>query len=113
MARRRLTLKEQHAKAQAEVERMRESLQRMELRAEYLATLAGQHKELSVLFGERVRQVRLEKSLTLEDVVARGGGGTSGRLSRLERGQVSPTLRTVEEIARALCVDPAVLLMKG
>lgn len=58
---------------------------------------------LTHLFASRLRELRTAHRLTLEAVVELGLGGS---LSRLERGAVSPTLRTVEELARALEVDP-------
>ena len=66
---------------------------------------------LTQLFASRLRELRTLQRLTLEAVVELGGGGSPGRLSRLERGAVSPTLRTVEELARALEVDPIDLLI--
>lgn len=66
---------------------------------------------LTQLFAARLHELRTVKHLTLDELVKLGGGGSAGRLSRLERGAVSPTLRSVEEIARALDVDPIELLI--
>lgn len=59
--------------------------------------------DLTRLFGERLRAARLAAGATLNDLGDAVGG--AARLSRIERGQISPTLRTVAAICDALGVS--------
>lgn len=59
--------------------------------------------------GNRIREFRKAKGLTLEDLGARVGMG-AGHLSRLERGEVSYTQERLETIARELECRPADLI---
>jgi transcriptional regulator with XRE-family HTH domain len=51
--------------------------------------------------GETIRQLRLERGATQEDV-ALEAGTNAGNLSRIERCQQQPALELVEKIAAAL-----------
>jgi transcriptional regulator with XRE-family HTH domain len=51
--------------------------------------------------GRRLRQSRVEKSLTLKDVEGRSGVSAT-HISQIERGITSPTVNALERIARAL-----------
>ncbi len=53
--------------------------------------------------GRRLRQTRKDLTLSLADLAKRSGVST-GTLSQLERGLVSPSLRTIERIGQALGV---------
>jgi transcriptional regulator with XRE-family HTH domain len=64
------------------------------------------HPSLTHTFAARLRQVRTERNWSLETVIDQGAGGSPGRLSKLERAIMSPTLRSVEELARVLEIDP-------
>ncbi|MFD2139547.1 cupin domain-containing protein [Ancylobacter oerskovii] len=59
--------------------------------------------------GQRIRDLRLKAGMTLSDL-AKGTGVSIGTLSQLERGLVSPTVRTVYTVANALGVMPAWLI---
>jgi transcriptional regulator with XRE-family HTH domain len=61
--------------------------------------------------GGVARRIREEIDLTLADV-ARSAGISSGMLSRLETGRVSPSLETIVALAEALGVRPALLLQE-
>lgn len=65
--------------------------------------------ELTKRFGARLRELRQESGRLLDSFA--GSAGDPGRLSRIERGLVSPTLRTVELLAHDLDVDPVDLLI--
>ena len=56
--------------------------------------------------GEAIKQLRLERGATQEDV-ALEAGTNAGNLSRIERCQQQPALELVEKIAAALGVTVA------
>jgi len=62
-------------------------------------------------FGNRLRLLRTGQHLS-QEALARDAQITVGHLSRLERGQHSPTLDTVYRLARALGVSPGTLTGK-
>jgi len=51
--------------------------------------------------GRRIRQARVEKTLTLKEVEGRSGVSAT-HISQIERGITSPTVNALERIARAL-----------
>jgi transcriptional regulator with XRE-family HTH domain len=59
--------------------------------------------------GGQIRRLRLERSLTLEEVSAKSGCSV-GSLSQLERGKGNPAFYTLVKIAHALGVPVARLL---
>lgn len=59
-----------------------------------------------VAFGKHLRQIRLEKGLTME-ALAFDAGIEYRQLGRIERGEVNTTISTVLAIAQALRVDTA------
>ncbi|WP_342358674.1 cupin domain-containing protein [Terrarubrum flagellatum] len=59
--------------------------------------------------GRRIRELRSKAGLTLTDL-SKATGVSIGTLSQLERGLVSPTVRTVYTVANALGVMPAWLI---
>ena len=61
--------------------------------------------------GQRIREHRKRRGLTLQELAARSGAGPS-QLSQLERGATDPRLTTLDRIAVALGTTPAVLLGK-
>jgi transcriptional regulator with XRE-family HTH domain len=63
----------------------------------------------SKLIAERIRWLRYERGLRLEDVAKRAGY-TKGFLSKIERGRTSPPIATLMRIGTALGVDPGELL---
>lgn len=64
---------------------------------------------LAVIFGRNVRERRVSKGITLE-ALAHDVGLSYSYVGELERGRRNPTLKVVEQIARALEVDALVLL---
>lgn len=65
--------------------------------------------ELSEAFGKRVREVRLERGLTQEQL-AETADVHPTFVSNLERGYSAPTLHTLMAIANALGVRPGELI---
>jgi transcriptional regulator with XRE-family HTH domain len=61
--------------------------------------------------GAVARRVRKSQDLTLTDVAV-SAGISAGMLSRLETGQVTPSLETLVALAGALGVRPALLLQQ-
>ncbi len=55
--------------------------------------------------GERVRELRAERNLTLGELAGKGGISLS-YLSELERGSKKPSLATIEKLSAALNVSP-------
>lgn len=60
-------------------------------------------------FGHRIRQLRLERNLTLEKIGERAG--LSGKyVQAIEMARQAPTIDTIAKLARALGVPPRELL---
>jgi transcriptional regulator with XRE-family HTH domain len=55
--------------------------------------------------GLRIRKIREEKKMTLEDLGERIGGKSKGYISKLERGLKPINLENLQLIAKALDVD--------
>jgi transcriptional regulator with XRE-family HTH domain len=73
-----------------------------------VATTAAETVEL----GVRIRRLREERGLRLEDV-ARRAGYTKGFLSKIENGRASPPIATLMRVAQALQIDPGVFFSEG
>jgi transcriptional regulator with XRE-family HTH domain len=65
--------------------------------------------DLLTRFAGNVRRIRLKKKLSQKALAEKVGISVS-YVSMLERGQRSPPLETVEKVAKALAVAPALLL---
>ena len=59
--------------------------------------------------GRRIRQIRMEKGLTLKQIEARVGISAT-HVSEVERGRTSPTVGALGRIAEALGVRPSHLI---
>ncbi len=70
--------------------------------------LAGPGDE-SVRIGRRIRDLRISAGMTLTDL-SKAAKVSIGTLSQLERGLVSPTVRTLYTVGNALGVAPAWLI---
>lgn len=68
--------------------------------------------ELEQAFGETVRLARKAAHLK-QEALAEALGIQPSAISRLERGAVSPSLRTVSKIAQALGVPPSELIRQA
>jgi transcriptional regulator with XRE-family HTH domain len=62
------------------------------------------HDDLQRALGQRVRQLRLDRRLTLEEVATRSGCSL-GSLSQIERGLGNPSFGTLVRISHALRVS--------
>lgn len=65
--------------------------------------------DFKILFGEFVRKKRIEKGLSQSDLAARMGNNYQN-ISRLERGETSPTLEWCYKLAAALEIEIAEFL---
>ena len=65
--------------------------------------------DLTVLFGQRVRSIRMAKNISPEKLALSCNLDRS-YMGRIERGEVNPTLERIYEIAQALDVTPGDLL---
>ena len=66
--------------------------------------------ELKKLLGKRIRELRVAKNLTQEDLSELTDIGASS-ISKIEGGYFHPTDENLERIAKALCVEPYKLYM--
>ena len=70
------------------------------------------HEGLRRALGQQIRQLRLARGLTLEEVASRSGCSL-GSLSQLERGLGNPSFATLVRISHALRVSVARLVELG
>lgn len=67
--------------------------------------------DLVVLLGHNVRRLRVENALSQEELAFRAGMKRS-YLSDMERGTRNPSVRALERLAKALGIEPHILLKK-
>jgi transcriptional regulator with XRE-family HTH domain len=77
--------------------------------ADDTASRASGFDDATQQLGQRIRDLRSKAGMTLTDL-SKSTGVSIGTLSQLERGLVSPTVRTVYTVANALGVMPAWLI---
>ncbi len=68
--------------------------------------------EIDIEVGRTVNRLRRERSMTVTRL-AKSAGISTGMISRIENGQVSPSLGTLDAIAEALSVPVMALLAHG
>ncbi|MBX3200452.1 MAG: helix-turn-helix transcriptional regulator [Labilithrix sp.] len=61
---------------------------------------------LSLAVGERIRALRLEEGMTIEQLAEESETGSKGHLSNIERGLVRPNTHTLKQVADGLGVKP-------
>jgi transcriptional regulator with XRE-family HTH domain len=66
---------------------------------------------MEAVVGRNIRAARQARNLTVE-ALARACALTKGQMSKIETGSASAPLSTIDRIARALEVDPALLLRR-
>jgi len=71
--------------------------------------IRGQGSEAGLLLGERVRLIRCEKGLSIQELASRAGISAS-YLGEIERGVVYPSLNTLKNLAGGLGVPVYVLM---
>ena len=62
-----------------------------------------------VYIGDRLKDVRIRRALTQEELAARAGIGKN-TVNRMERNLTEPRPSTLRKLAEALGVDPAELV---
>jgi transcriptional regulator with XRE-family HTH domain len=60
--------------------------------------------------GERIRLLRIEDGMTIEELADKSGSGSKGHLSNIERGLVRPNIYTLKQVADGLGVKPLDLM---
>ena len=66
-------------------------------------------EQLALKFGERVRQVRLQKGITSQEYLAELSGLHRTFIGRVERGETNITLENIRKIAAGLGISLAEL----
>jgi transcriptional regulator with XRE-family HTH domain len=66
--------------------------------------------DLALEVGRRIREIRLEEGLTIEQLAETSELGSKGHLSNMERGLVRPNIHTLKQIANGLGVLPLDLM---
>lgn len=62
--------------------------------------------ELSLAVGERIRSLRNEREMTIQELADESETGSKGHLSNIERGLVRPNIHTLKQVADGLGVKP-------
>src|SRR6185369_11035046 len=65
---------------------------------------------LSLAVGERIRSLRHEEGMTIEQLAKESEAGSKGHLSNIERGLVRPNIYTLKRVADGLGVKPLDLM---
>ncbi len=66
--------------------------------------------DLAVQVGHRIRDLREEEGLTIQELAETSELGSKGHLSSMERGLVRPNIQTLKQIANGLGVLPLDLM---
>jgi transcriptional regulator with XRE-family HTH domain len=61
---------------------------------------------LSLAVGKRIRDLRLEQEMTIEQLAQESETGSKGHISNIERGLVRPNINTLKQVADGLGVKP-------
>ncbi len=62
-----------------------------------------------VYIGEKLREVRTRRLLT-QDELAEKAGVSQSTIANVERNNAEPQFRTIRKLAKALDIDPTILL---
>ncbi len=65
---------------------------------------------MSLAVGRRIRALRTEENLTIQELAEASAIGSKGHLSNIERGLVRPNIQTLKQLAQGLGVQPLDLL---
>ena len=66
--------------------------------------------DLALEVGQRIRELREEEGLTIQELAETSKLGSKGHLSSMERGLVRPNIQTLKQIANGLGVLPLDLM---
>lgn len=69
----------------------------------------GRKKKISKNFGNNLKKIRIDKKISLRELAA-ATALEHAQISRMEKGDVNPTLSTIIFLAEALGVPPSDLL---
>lgn len=72
--------------------------------------MAEPHSEASRIVGERIRETRMARGLSQEDVAELAEMHVTN-VGKIERGQANPSLLTLVSLAGSLNVDPGDLVV--
>lgn len=72
--------------------------------------IQGMKKSLSILFGQRVKALRIRTGIS-QEAFADSCGFARSYMSRIERGSSNASLDAIERLAKALHVEPWQLLV--
>jgi transcriptional regulator with XRE-family HTH domain len=73
--------------------------------------VTGKHRSLEAAIGREVRNFRHQLNMTVAQL-SQAAGMSAGMLSKIENGQTSPSLATLQELSRALQV-PVTAFFRG
>lgn len=62
--------------------------------------------ELAAEVGQRIRELRKDKDMTIQELADSSEIGSKGHLSNVERGLVRPNIQTLKQVADGLDVLP-------
>lgn len=65
---------------------------------------------LTLSFGERVKEVRLSMNISQEQLAVMANISRT-HMGRIERGDKSPTIETIEKISKALNCPPSIFFV--
>ena len=65
-----------------------------------------------VFIGDRLKDLRVRRALTQEELAAKAGIGKN-TVNRIERNQAEPHMSTLRKLAAALGVEPSELVTGG
>lgn len=65
---------------------------------------------VALAVGERIRSLRTEAGMTMEELADETEGASKGHLSNIERGLVRPNVNTLKQVADGLGVKPLDLM---
>lgn len=65
---------------------------------------------LALAVGQRIREIRQENGLTIQELAETSELGSKGHLSNMERGLVRPNIHTLKQVADGLGVLPVDLI---
>lgn len=65
---------------------------------------------MALAVGQRIRELREETGLSIQQLAETSEIGSKGHLSNMERGLVRPNVQTLKQVAEGLGVQPLDLL---
>lgn len=72
----------------------------------HLSKMENEEKIFMKKFGERVREIRIDKKFS-QEMLANDANIPTNQIGRIERAEISPSLNTINKIAKALEISLA------